>query len=49
MNAVEVRGLEYRYADGTLALRHVSFAVVEGERVALIGRTARASPRFSCT
>jgi cobalt/nickel transport system ATP-binding protein len=37
MNAVEVRGLSYRYADGTEALRNVSLAVAGGERVALIG------------
>jgi cobalt/nickel transport system ATP-binding protein len=37
MNAVEVRGLNYRYGDGTAALRDVSFTVAEGERVALIG------------
>ena len=37
MNAVEVRGLHYRYPDGTLALRDVSLAVAEGERVALVG------------
>ena len=37
MNAVEVRGLHYRYADGTVALRDVGFAVEEGERVALVG------------
>lgn len=37
MNAVEVRGLHYRYADGTVALRDVSLAVEEGERIALVG------------
>jgi cobalt/nickel transport system ATP-binding protein len=37
VNAVEVRGLRYRYADGTDALREVSFTVAEGERVALVG------------
>jgi cobalt/nickel transport system ATP-binding protein len=35
--AIEVIGLHYRYADGTPALRDVSFAVAEGERVGLIG------------
>ncbi|MBI4025802.1 MAG: cobalt ABC transporter ATP-binding protein, partial [Verrucomicrobia bacterium] len=37
MNAFEVRRLNYCYADGTTALRDVSFAVAEGERVGLIG------------
>jgi cobalt/nickel transport system ATP-binding protein len=37
MNALEVRGLSYRYADGTSALQEVSFSVAEGERVGLIG------------
>ena len=37
MNALEVRHLDYRYADGTAALRDVSFSVAEGERIGLIG------------
>ncbi len=37
MNAVELRHLDYRYPDGTEALRDVSFSVAEGERVGLIG------------
>jgi energy-coupling factor transporter ATP-binding protein EcfA2 len=37
MNALEVRNLNYRYSDGTTALRDVTFSVAEGERVALIG------------
>ena len=37
MNAVEVRGLSYRYADGTAALRAVTLDVAEGERVGLVG------------
>jgi cobalt/nickel transport system ATP-binding protein len=37
MNAVELRHLTYRYADGSEALRGISFAVEPGERVALIG------------
>jgi energy-coupling factor transporter ATP-binding protein EcfA2 len=37
MNALDVRNLNYRYSDGTTALRGVTFAVAEGERVALIG------------
>lgn len=37
MNAVEVHGLSYRYADGTTALQEVSFSVAEGERLGLIG------------
>jgi energy-coupling factor transporter ATP-binding protein EcfA2 len=35
--AVEVRGLSYRYGDGTDALRDVSFSVAAGERVAVVG------------
>ncbi len=37
MNALEVRNLSYRYADGTQALRDVSFSVAEGERVGIVG------------
>ncbi len=37
MNALEVRGLSYRYADGTPALQDVSFSLAEGERVGLLG------------
>jgi energy-coupling factor transporter ATP-binding protein EcfA2 len=37
VNAVEVRGLSYDYADGTRALREVSLDVREGERVAVVG------------
>jgi len=37
MQAVEVKNLNYRYPDGTEALRGISFAVAVGERVALIG------------
>lgn len=37
MNAVEVRDLTFAYADGTPALRGVSFAVAEGECVGIIG------------
>ena len=37
MSALEVRGLGYRYPDGTTALRDVAFSVGEGERVGLVG------------
>jgi cobalt/nickel transport system ATP-binding protein len=37
VNAIDVARLSYRYPDGTPALDDVSFAVAEGERVALIG------------
>jgi energy-coupling factor transporter ATP-binding protein EcfA2 len=35
--AVDVRELAYRFADGTEALRGVSFTIQDGERVGLIG------------
>ena len=35
--ALEVHDLHYRYPDGTVALRGVSFMVNEGQRVALVG------------
>ncbi len=35
--ALEVRGLSYAYPDGTAALSDVSFAVSQGERVAILG------------
>jgi energy-coupling factor transporter ATP-binding protein EcfA2 len=37
MALVEVRDLSYRYADGTRALRHVTFAIDDGECVGLVG------------
>ncbi|MFZ2955565.1 MAG: energy-coupling factor ABC transporter ATP-binding protein [Candidatus Ozemobacteraceae bacterium] len=37
MNVVQVRDLRYLYADGTQALREVSFDLAEGERLGLIG------------
>jgi len=37
MNALDVRALSYRYPDGTAALRELTFAVAEGERVGLVG------------
>jgi len=37
VNALEVTGLGYRYADGTWALRDVAFTVAPGERVGLVG------------
>lgn len=36
-SAIEIKNLQYRYADGREALRGVSFSISEGERVALIG------------
>lgn len=36
-SAVDVRGLSYRYPDGTLALDGISLEVYAGERVALVG------------
>ncbi|UTT66999.1 ABC transporter ATP-binding protein/permease [Janibacter sp. CX7] len=37
--AVEVRGLDFSYAEGSFALRDVTFDVPAGETVALVGRT----------
>ncbi len=37
MKALEVRRLNYHYADGTAALHDVTFSLAQGERVALIG------------
>ena len=37
--AVEVRGLDFSYTEGSFALRDVTFAVPAGETVALVGRT----------
>jgi len=37
VNALEVWHLSYRYADGTQALRDVSFSIAEGERVGILG------------
>ena len=34
---IEVKELEYRYADGTTALRNVSFRIEHGESVGVIG------------
>ncbi|MFH1220425.1 MAG: ATP-binding cassette domain-containing protein [Candidatus Eisenbacteria bacterium] len=37
MKALQVEELGYCYADGTIALSNVSFALAEGERVGLVG------------
>lgn len=37
MKALEIKGLDYGYSDGTVALRNLEFSVDEGERVGIIG------------
>jgi energy-coupling factor transporter ATP-binding protein EcfA2 len=37
VNALELRGLGYRYPDGTAALEDIHLEVAEGERVGLVG------------
>ena len=36
-NAIVVKDLSYSYSDGTNALRNVSFTIVKGDRIALVG------------
>ncbi|MDP1691828.1 MAG: ABC transporter ATP-binding protein [Burkholderiaceae bacterium] len=43
---VEARGLEYRYADGTNALRGLSCRILQGESVAVVGANGAGKSTF---
>jgi cobalt/nickel transport system ATP-binding protein len=45
-HVIEVRGLRYRYADGTLALNGVDFCLKAGECVALLGANGSGKTTF---
>lgn len=47
MSLIESRGLEYRYTDGTDALRGIDFDAGEGEFIAFIGQNGSGKTTFS--
>ena len=47
MDCIEFKNASFRYPNGTLANEELNLRIEQGERVAIIGKTARAKPRPS--